>query len=157
MNLQGINNAGEGAGTSVLSGSKAKFADNPFLKFLVAQMQTQTPFDAVDNDSFMQQVSNLSSMEEQRQLNDNLLTLLQFQGALAKLDGLTQGADLIGKEVEFEDAATGSKQSGVVKAVRVDADGNVRLAIGDREIGIGQVVGITAATDNGDKKGKGSN
>jgi flagellar basal-body rod modification protein FlgD len=146
MQVQNLTQAATGgANTSVLAGRTARFADNPFLELLLAQLRSQTPLDAVDNESMMQQMGQLSNMEEQRQLNDNLLTLLQFQGALAKLEGLTQGANLIGKEIEFEDAQTGARLRAVVESVRVDEQGKVLLKAGDNEIGLGQVLGVRGA------------
>jgi flagellar basal-body rod modification protein FlgD len=146
MQVQNLTQAATGgANTSVLAGRNARFADNPFLELLLAQLRSQTPLDAVDNESMMQQMGQLSNMEEQRQLNDNLLTLLQFQGALAKLEGLTQGANLIGKEIEFEDAQTGARLRAVVESVRVDEQGKVLLKAGDNEIGLGQVLGVRGA------------
>ncbi|HLU39481.1 MAG TPA: flagellar hook capping FlgD N-terminal domain-containing protein [Planctomycetota bacterium] len=129
------------AGNGVLSSRAAKFADNPFLTLLVTQMRQQTPLDPVDNGSFMQQLASFSSMEEQKQINDNLLSLLDFQGLLARLQGLGEGSALLGKEVTWEGAD--GEQSGVVEAVFIAEDGEVRLRLADaRELAMREVTGI---------------
>ena len=142
-----------GAPSSVLSGQGARFADNPFLSMLIAEMRSQNPLQPLENGDLMQQMSQFSSMEEQKQLNANLLTLLEFQGTLARLGGLSQGAALIGKEVEFQHEDSAETSTGVVESVRIDDQGKVLLKIGEKEIGMSQVVGIRgskAAAATGD-------
>jgi len=130
----------------------AKKNDNPFLDLLVAEMRTQTPLKPVDNDSFMQQMASYSSMTEQKTLNDNLVKLLDFQGALARLQGLSQSSSLLGKKVTFVDADEPTKTaSGIVDSVFVDEQGTVKLKIGDKQIGLGQVVGVENGNDESGK------
>ena len=132
-----------GNGANVLGAGSAKFGDNPFLSLLIAEMRTQTPMKPVDNDSFMQQMAAFSSMTEQKEMNDNLLKLLDFQGALARLQGLSQSSALLGKKVSFvEDEEGKVTASGVVSSVFVDDKGEVRLKVGDKEIGLKQITGI---------------
>lgn len=141
---------GSGAGASALSTSKAKFADNPFLRLLVQELRSQTPLEPVDNGAFMEQMASFSSMEQQRELNDNLLQLLDFQGTLARMQGLSQASALLGKEITFalEGGRTGK---GVVESVFVDDEGEVRVKVGDREISLRQITGVTSGKDG--KKG----
>lgn len=138
---------------SVVSTSNAKYSDNSFLNLLVAQLQAQTPLKPVDNDVYMQQLASYSSMTEQKQLNDNLLKLLDFQGALARLQGLSQSSSLLGKNVTYVTDETGQNvESGVVDSVFVDDAGEVKLKIGDREISMKQIVGV-AQGEGSEKKG----
>jgi flagellar basal-body rod modification protein FlgD len=131
-----------GASRNILSSRGAAFGDNPFLTLLVTQMRSQTPLDPVDNASFMDQLASFSSMEEQKEINQNLLDLLDFQGALARAQGLGQGSALLGKEVTYLDDH-GEEQTGVVKSVFIDDAGELRLQLeGDVEIGMRQVSGI---------------
>ena len=60
--ITGIN----GNGANIFATRRTQFGDNPFLELLVTQMRTQSPLDPVDNDSFMTQVSQLSSMNSKR-------------------------------------------------------------------------------------------
>ncbi|MEM7199123.1 MAG: flagellar hook capping FlgD N-terminal domain-containing protein [Planctomycetota bacterium] len=135
-----------GSGRSIFSAQGADFGDNPFLEVLVTQLQSQTPLEPVDNSAFMDQMAQLSSMEEQRELNDNLLELLNFQGVLAKLQGLSEGSNLLGKEVSFVNSQ-GEAQSGLVQSVFVNEVGEVRVVVSDEEgkteIGFDQVVAVS--------------
>lgn len=135
------------SGNNALSTNGAKFADNPFLTLLVTQMREQSPLDPVDNGAFMEQLASFSAMEEQKQINDNLLSLIDFQGALARMQGLGEGSALLGKEVTWKQ--DGAEQAGTVQSVYVGEDGTVKLKLdGDREIEMRQVTGIRQASGN---------
>lgn len=135
---------GLGAGTGVLSTSSANYGDNPFLSLLVAEMRTQTPLEPVDNASFMQQMSSFSNMEQQQELNANMLKLLDYQGVLARLQGLSEGSALLGKSVDFV-GDDGNDSGGVVDSVFVTDDGDVKLRVGSQEIDMRRVTAIRTA------------
>ncbi|MBL8735973.1 MAG: hypothetical protein JNL12_06040 [Planctomycetes bacterium] len=134
------------SGTGVMSTSSASFGDNPFLKLLTEQLKNQTPLEPVDNESFMNQMASYTSMQEQRDLNSNMLKLLDYQGVLARAQGLSQGSALLGKEVTF--AVEGGKtSSGTVDSIYVAESGDVRLKLTDgKEVDLRSVLGITQAT-----------
>ncbi len=130
-------------GTSVLSTNRASYGENPFLRLLTEQLKNQTPLEPVDNESFMNQMASYTSMQEQRDLNSNMLRLLDYQGVLARAQGLGQGSALLGKEVSFAGDA-GIEQKGTVRSVFVNEAGDIRLGLdGEREIGLREVLGIT--------------
>ncbi|MFQ5504065.1 MAG: flagellar hook assembly protein FlgD [Planctomycetota bacterium] len=141
---------------NIFSTSKTRFGDNPFLKLLIAEMQAQTPLDPVNNSSFMEQMSQFSSMEQQQQLNDNLLSLLHFQGALARLNGLSQGSSMIGHEVEYVTDDKGTRKTGVVEAVEVDETGAVSVRIGGESWHLASIIGVRGAAEKS-KNGSGNN
>lgn len=136
--IPGISNPG----TSVLSTGGASFGDNPFLQLLITQMRSQTPLEPVDNASFMQQMSSFSSMEEQRQLNDNMLKLLDYQGVLARLQGLSEGSALLGKTVTYNNEA-GDAIEGGVESVFVDESGEVKVRVNGEAISMRQITSIS--------------
>ena len=126
---------------NVLSSTGGSFEGNPFLTLLIAQLRNQTPLEPVDNASFMQQVATFSSMEEQKELNANMLKLLDFQGLLARLQGLSEASALLGKEVTYTiDGDVTSK--GEVESVYINEEGEVRMNIGDDDISVRQVIAI---------------
>ena len=126
---------------NVVSSQSGTFDDNPFLTLLIAQLRNQTPLEPVDNASFMQQVATFSSMEEQRNLNTNMLKLLDLQSLLARLQGLSEGSALLGKEVTY--AIDGNRTGkGEVNSVYINEEGEVRMRIGDDDISMSQIVAI---------------
>lgn len=133
-------------GTSVLSTSQATYGANPFLKLLTAQLQNQTPLEPVDNESFMNQMASYTTMQEQRDLNSNLLKLLDYQGVLARVQGLGQGSALLGRDVSYANQ-DGVEATGTVKSVYVDEKGTVRLRLEDgKDIDMREVLGISEPT-----------
>jgi len=141
FNINNLNNTG---GNSVLGTQQATYGDNQFLQLLTEQLKNQTPFEPVDSESFNTQMASYSNMEEQRELNANMLKLLDYQGVLARTQGLSQGSALLGQTVEFlgENGDTGSD---TVSSVFVAETGDVRLRLeGGAEIDMRQVLGITA-------------
>jgi len=148
--MEAINALNLSGGTGVLSGQGASFGDNPFLQLLITEMRNQSPLEPVDNASFMQQIASFSSMEEQKQLNDNLLQLLDFQGVLARLQGLSEGSALLGKTVTYRSGDKALK--GAVDSVFVNENGEVRLRVGDAEIGIGEIIGIEQPKESPEKE-----
>ena len=103
------------AGNSVLGTKAASYNENTFLKLLTAQLQNQTPIEPVDNASFMNQMASYSSMEEQRALNGNMLKLLDYQGLLARIQSLSEGSALLGKDVTFDDESGNSTTAKVAR------------------------------------------
>ncbi len=133
-----------GTETSSLLGTKQTKADtNMFLDLLTAQLKNQTPLSPVDDQSFMNQMASYSSIEQQQSLNKNLLQLLDYQGALARVQGLSEGTSLLGKDVTYADAE-GRTQHGTVDSVFIDEAGTVKLKLsGGNEIEMRSVLGIT--------------
>ena len=142
MTTPSIGNLNSNGGTSVLSTNKASYGDNPFLTLLTEQLKNQTPLEPVDNESFMNQMASYTTMQEQRDLNSNMLKLLDYQGVLARVQGLSQGSALLGKEVSFAGEG-GTTETGKVESVFVSETGEVKLKLaGGKQIDVREVLGI---------------
>ena len=138
--MSAINALGPAQGVGVLDSGTAKFGDNKFLNLLIAQLQNQTPLEPVDNASFMQQMASYSSMTEQKELNSNMLSLLDYQGVLARLQSLSEGSTMLGKEVTY--ITKNGDKTGKVESIFVTDKGEVRMRIGKEEISMSQITGI---------------
>jgi flagellar basal-body rod modification protein FlgD len=142
MTTTGLSALGNSTLSNELGSSGGTFGDNPFLRLLTEQLRNQTPLEPVDNESFMNQMASYSSMQQQSELNQNMLALLDFQGLLARMQGLSQGSALLGKEISYEDP-TGGTVTGVVESVYVAEDGEVRLRLaGGNDISLREVTSI---------------
>ncbi|MEQ1633550.1 MAG: flagellar hook capping FlgD N-terminal domain-containing protein [Planctomycetota bacterium] len=131
--------------STVLSNQGGSFGENQFLRLLTTQLQNQSPLEPVDNESFMNQMASYSSMEQQQDLNTNMMALLDYQGLLARMQGLSQGSALLGKQVAYKDE-NGADADAVVESVFVAESGDVRLRLeGGDEIGLRDVHGIADA------------
>jgi len=128
---------------NVLSTNSAQFNQNIFLQLLTTELKNQTPLEPVDNAAFMNQMASYSSVTQQQDLNTNLLKLLDYQGALARVQGLSQGSALLNKTVSYADDS-GNTQSGKVASVFVSDSGDVKLRLeDDQEIDLRAVLGIS--------------
>jgi len=64
-----------------------------FLRILTSQLTNQDPMKPMDNTQFMAQLAQFTSLEQTRQLNDKLASLLSVQST-------TQSVGLIGRTVD---------------------------------------------------------
>ncbi|WP_440534020.1 flagellar hook assembly protein FlgD [Variovorax sp. YR566] len=84
-----------------------------FLKILLTQLTYQDPLKPMDNQQFMAQMAQFTSLEQTQQLNNKIETLITNQAAL-------QSVGLIGKTV---DVSTPSGQvTGTVSALSLSGD-----------------------------------
>ena len=144
FNINTINATGA---NNILGSRKATGDNNQFLDLLTQQLRNQTPFEPVDSSSFNEQLASYSSMEEQRNLNSSMTQLLDYQGVLARSQGLSQGSALLGKTVEYV-GADGTTAAESVTSVLVAETGDVRLRLkSGAEIDMRQVLGITAPAE----------
>lgn len=79
-----------------------------FLRILLAQLQYQDPMKPMDNQQFLAQMAQFSSLAQTSQLKDSVDTLLTIQSA-------TQSIGLIGKTVEVQ--TTASQEVGTVTSL----------------------------------------
>jgi flagellar basal-body rod modification protein FlgD len=112
--------------TGALSGINS----DQFLQLLVAQLQNQDPLDPVSDKDFVNQLATLNTVQGLSSLNASFSEML-------KLQQLTQGADLIGKTIEYK-PKDGDQKSGKVDSVAVQ-DGSYVLKVGNDTVKLSQV------------------
>lgn len=84
-----------------------------FLKILLTQLTYQDPLKPLDNQQFMAQMAQFTSLEQTQQLNSKLETLITNQAAL-------QSVGLIGRTVDI--TVSGSTLTGTVSALSLSGD-----------------------------------
>lgn len=86
-----------GAVSSTSSSSTAASAVSlqDFVRILVSQLNNQDPLKPMDNQEFVTQLAQFTSLEQSRQLNQNLEALLSVQST-------TQSVGLIGRTVDVQ-------------------------------------------------------
>ncbi|WP_423199793.1 MULTISPECIES: flagellar hook capping FlgD N-terminal domain-containing protein [unclassified Cupriavidus] len=109
--------------TSLQSGS---IGLQDFLKILLTQLTYQDPLKPMDNQEFMAQIAQFTSLEQTQQINTKLDTMLSSQSSL-------QSVGLIGKTVEV------STQSGTT----VGTVSSLSLASGSPQLTITTTAGAT--------------
>lgn len=112
------------------SGSNASLGLQDFMKILLTQLTYQDPLKPMDNQAFMAQMAQFTSLEQSQRLNDKVQQLIENQAAL-------QSVGLVGRTL---DVATASGQStGVVTALLLQGDApllTLRLPDGSQVQGV---------------------
>ncbi len=128
-----------GAATSVsAASSSANLTIEDFLKVLLTQLTFQDPMKPMDNQEFMAQIAQFTTLQQTQELNTNIQTLLTNQSAF-------QSVGLLGRTVDITTPAgpvtgtvialalSGSTPKLTVLPAAADAVDNVDL---------GQVTGV---------------
>lgn len=135
---------------SAATGGTDGLGRDAFLSLLVQQMRNQDPLAPTDNQQFIAQLAQFSSLEQMQQVNDNLLGLAVLQQSNALMSQLTQSSALIGKDVRFVNPVTNETETGSVSTVKIK-DGLAVLNIGGRDVPLGNVTEVlgTTSTEGG--------
>jgi flagellar basal-body rod modification protein FlgD len=108
--------------TTQTSGSSAQQAvvnQEDLFKILLTQLNYQDPLKPLDNAEFIAQLAQFTSLEQARQTNQNIETLLQMQSA-------DQSVGLLTKNVEVTTAT--SREVGQVTTITFQ-DGSPQLTV----------------------------
>lgn len=104
-----------------------------FMELLVTQLRNQDPLEPVNQQDFLGQLAQFSSLEGIERLNLNFAESLKFQQ-------LSQGGALVGSRVEYTNSQ-GELRTGRVDSARV-LNGELRFQIGDDTVGLGDLTGV---------------
>jgi flagellar basal-body rod modification protein FlgD len=115
-----------------ITGAEAR---DQFLHLLVTQLQNQNPLEPTSQEDFLMQLSQFSMVEGIESLN------LRFDQML-KVQELTQGAQLVGRTVEY--MTENGAARGVVQSARL-VDGSLVLTVGGRNVPLDDVIAVTQA------------
>lgn len=136
MAVDSIGAAGAAASTTPLQATGISQQD--FFRILVTQLSFQDPLKPIDNQAFIAQIAQFTSLEQSRQTNDSIASLLTVQSA-------TQAIGLIGRTVEVA-TNTGSTVVGTVTTLTFvqgrplltvrAADGTVLTEIGLEQVSV---------------------
>jgi flagellar basal-body rod modification protein FlgD len=115
----------------------AAVATTDFLKLLTIQLQNQDPLSPVKQEEFIGQLTQFSQLENAEQLNASFKSMLKMQE-------ISQGLDLVGKQVDYLDV-----ESGLIESGRIDEffvrDGIVNLMVNGKAVGVDLISGVKAA------------
>ena len=103
--------------TTAIAASPINMQD--FLRILVAQLNYQDPLKPMDNEQFVSQLAQFTSLQQTQNLNDKMGDLLTIQGAM-------QSVGLIGRTVDIN--GDSGQVSGRVTALNF-AGGEPRLTV----------------------------
>ncbi len=143
MDISGIT-AGVNSGTGQAVG-QASLGKDAFMKLLVNQMKNQDPMSPTNNEDFIAQLAQFSSLEQMQEVNDNLLGLAVLQQSNALMAQLTDSSSLIGHEVNYIHPTSGDDTVGTVDSVKIE-DGIAVLNIDGQDVPLINVTEINGTT-----------
>ena len=111
----------------------SQIGQDQFIQLLVTQLRNQDPLEPVNQQDFLGQLAQFSSLQGIEQLNMNFAQSLKFQQ-------LSQGGTLVGSRVEYT-SAQGEPKSGLIDSARV-LSGELRFQIGEDTVGLSDISGI---------------
>jgi len=116
------------------SGPNQILGKDDFLKLLITQLQNQDYTKVQDDKEFISQLAQFSSMEQTKQMADNLSSLVQFQQ-------LSQASSLLYTQVELKGGQDGGNIKGMVSEVKM-VQGLPKILVNGTEYDLDSIVGI---------------
>lgn len=86
-----------------------------FLQLLITQLRHQDPLNPVDNEAFIAQLAQFSSLEQMQNMNDSLQTGISTDLVMAQSISNSMVTNLIGKEVRVQTDQIAVEENGEVK------------------------------------------
>jgi len=121
--------------------STGELGRDDFITLLVTQLKNQDPFEPVENTEFVSQLAQFSTLEQAQSTTENLELLAQYELQTFQLISLTEGSNLIGKDVTYYNPDLNTHTTGKVESLDV-VDGTVTLRIGGYVVPLGYVVQV---------------
>ncbi len=136
-----------GIGAIGNSGNSASGIHMDYMNLMITQLKNQNPLDPMDNTEMASQLTQLAQLEQAERQSSALQQMSSaFDEVLQKVQ-YGQAAGLLGKRVSFDILNPDSNGSEIieisrtVESVNID-EGQVTLAVGDYEIGLGDILEI---------------
>lgn len=133
METSAVTSASSTTDSVVTNGTKSLDRD-AFLKLLITQLRNQDPMKPMEDQAFIAQLAQFSSLEQMQKLNQGLESMGQNSAA-------AQAFALIGKTVDYLDSATSSFVTSKVDSVSF-VDGQPLLDVGDAQVELSAVVKV---------------
>jgi flagellar basal-body rod modification protein FlgD len=109
-----------------------------FMTLLIAQLQTQDPLSPMDTTAMVNQMATMQMVSETRSARQS--------------QDFIQAMNLMGKQITWQDDATGTFLSGEVSGVMRDGS-EARVVVEGVQVALGDILGISGAAataDNGE-------
>ena len=118
----------------------AQTASTDYLSLLSIQLQNQDPIDPVAQEDLINDLTQFSILEGIQSLNASFQEILDLQE-------LTQGIDLVGKEIQYVDESTGQIKTGTAERL-LKAGSQIRIAVNQTNIGLDSVIAISGDSNS---------
>ena len=107
-----------------------------YLQLLTIQLQNQDPIDPVDQEGLINDLTQFSQLEGIEALNTSFADIL-------KLQELTQGIALVGKQVSYTTPDSNETKSGVVSEI-VSSEEETKVIVNNDSIALENISSVNA-------------
>jgi len=102
MEIPNVTYIPSGNQSQMPTANKKTLDKDDFLKLLVAKLSNQDPLNPQDDQAFVAQLAQFSSLEQLKNMNDNLTQDLQWNALLSQTINNTSATSLIGRTVDAD-------------------------------------------------------
>jgi flagellar basal-body rod modification protein FlgD len=120
-----------------VEGITSQAASVDYFQLLTIQLQNQDPINPVDQEGVINDLTQFSILEGIENLNGAFEQFMQ-------LEELSQGVNLIGKNVEFRNSNTGALTSGTASDI-LNIDGKIQVLVDGQSVPLDNVTRISEA------------
>lgn len=118
-----------------MNGISSQVATVDYLQLLTVQLQNQDPIDPVDQEGLINDLTQFSMLEGIENLNATFSEVLKIQE-------LSQGAGLVGKNIHYRDITDGSIRSGVATELFNLSDG-LSVLVDGTSVSLDNIIGVS--------------
>jgi flagellar basal-body rod modification protein FlgD len=111
----------------------SQLGQQQFLQLMAAQLANQNPLEPIQQQDFLSQLAQFSTLGGVESLNQNFSALFQLQK-------LTEGSNLIGKTAKYMNSSD-QMTSGVVESAGI-SNGSLMLTIDGQQVDISDVLSV---------------
>ncbi len=112
MGIDNINFVSSTGSEQSVQANKKVLDKDDFLKLLVAKLSNQDPMNPIDDEDFIAQLAQFSSLEQMENMNSNLTEDLQWNYLLSQTISNTMSTSLIGRTVRADSSQVYLKTGG---------------------------------------------
>jgi flagellar basal-body rod modification protein FlgD len=120
--------------TTNVTNPNATLGKDDFLKLLSAQLEYQDPMQPMDNNEFMGQMAQFTTLEQTTNMS-------QAMQQLASATQFSQGVGLLGRTVDWADSDAQTSGTGTVTSVSLQ-DGKVVVQVGNDTVPTANITGV---------------
>ncbi|MDP7421258.1 MAG: flagellar hook capping FlgD N-terminal domain-containing protein [bacterium] len=150
MPVTGVTSTGVETPTDLFSsGIDNSMGKDDFLHLLITELRYQDPLEPMDNQDFIAQMAQFSSLEQMTNVNTNLQLLMEAQQAATTASAISMLGKQVNAAIPVEvETETGELEedweliSGSVDSIGFE-DGVPILSVAGQEVTIDQIVSIT--------------
>jgi flagellar basal-body rod modification protein FlgD len=118
-----------------MPGISSATATVDYLELLTVQLKNQDPIDPVDQEGLINDLTQFSILEGIEEMNTSFEQML-------KLQEVSQGVGLVGKNVSYQDPNSGDLRSGKVTDILTTSD-VLSLIVDGQQVNISNVIGVS--------------